>query len=116
MRKTIKANFINGSLVPLEPCDINDGDEVLVQVHVPTPNGAASKPGIRQSDIVDKPAEANDQSSEDEPSNPKGHPVLEIVKRAKENLRDFEQPDELPTDAAKNYKHYMYGWPKESER
>ena len=116
MRKTIKANFINGSLVPQEPCDLNDGDEVLVQVHVPMPNGAASKPSIQQPDTADKPAEAPGQASENDGSNPKDHPILEIVKRAKENLRDFEQPDELPTDAAKNYKHYMYGWPKESER
>lgn len=115
MRKTIKANFINGSLVPMEPCDLNDGDEVLVQVHVPMPNGAASTPAIQQSDIVNEPAEANDQSSEDEPSSPKGHPVLEIVKRAKANMPKYLQPEDVPTDAAKNYKHYLYGWPKESD-
>ena len=24
--------------------------------------------------------------------------------------------DGLPTDGARNYKHYLYGWPKETER
>ncbi len=115
MRKTIKANFINGSLVPLEPCDLNDGDEVLVQVQVPMSNGAASKPGIRQSDSTDTSAEMDAQSGANEPSGAKGHPILARVEAIKENLRDFEQPDEMPADAAKNYKHYLYGWPKESE-
>ena len=114
MRKTIKANFINGSLVPLEPCDFNDGDEVLVQVHVA--NGVTANPDIEEPGVVDKLAETDAQSSEDELSDSEGHPILEIVKRVKENLRHLEQPDDLPTDAAKNYKHYMYGWPKESDR
>ena len=114
MRKTIKANFINGTLVPLEPCDLNDGDEVLVQVHVA--NGTTAKPGIDQPDVTDKSAEAPGQAGEDEPSAPKGHSILARVEAIKENLRHLEQPDEMPADAAKNYKHYMYGWPKESER
>ena len=113
MRKIIKANFINGALVPLEPCDLNDGDEVLVQVRVA--NGTAAEPRIGQPDTVDEPAEAHDQSGEDEPSTPKGHSILARVEAIKANLRDFEQPDEMPADAAKNYKHYMYGWPKENE-
>ena len=113
MRKTIKASFINGNLVPLEPCDLNDGDEVLVQVHVA--NGATPKPSIEQPDSVNKSVEPNGKPSENEPSSPKGHSVLEIVARAKANLSHLEQPDEMPTDAAKNYRHYMYGWPKKSD-
>ena len=52
--------------------------------------------------------------SENEPYS--SHPILARVEAIKASLRDFEQPDEMPADAAKNYKHYMYGWPKESER
>ena len=114
MRKTIRANFINGNLVPLEPCALNDGDEVLVQVQVA--NGASATPGIEQSDIVDKSVEANVQPDGDEPSSSKVHPVLEIIERVKANMPEHLQPEDVPTDAAKNYKHYMYGWPKESER
>ena len=116
MRKKIKANLINGNLVPLEPCDLNDGDEVLVQVHVPLPNGAASKPSIQRPDTSDEPAEADGQPSEDEPSTPKGHPILAMVERVKANMPKHLQPEDVPTDAAKNYKHYLYGWAKESDR
>ena len=115
MRKTIKASFINGNLVPLEPCDLNDGDEVLVQVHVA--NGTTPNPSAEQPDIVDKSAKVNAQpNNNNEHSTSKGHPILARVEAIKANLRDFEQPDEMPADAAKNYKHYLYGWPKESDR
>ena len=114
MRKTIKASLINGNLVPLEPCDLNDGDEVLVQVHVA--NGATPKPSTEQPDSVNKSIEPNGKPGENEPSSPKGHSILARVEAIKANLRDFEQPDEMPADAAKNYKHYMYGGPKESDR
>jgi len=113
MRKTIKANFINGSLVPLEPCDLNDGDEVLVQVHVA--NGATSEPRIGQPDSANKSVEMDSQPSEDEPSTLRGHPVLEMIERIKANMPEDLQPEDVPTDAAKNYKHYLYGWPKESD-
>ena len=70
MRKTIKASLINGNLVPLEPCDLNDGDEVLVQVHVA--NGATPKPSAEHPESVNKPVEPNGKPSENEPSSPKG--------------------------------------------
>ena len=113
MKKTIKASLINGNLVPLEPCDLNDGDEVLVQVHVA--NGATPKPSVEQPDSVNKSVEPSGNPSENEPSSSKGHPVLEIVERAKANIPKHLQPEDVPTDAAKNYKHYLYGWPKESD-
>ena len=108
MRKTIKANFINGNLVPLEPCDLNDGDEVLVQVHVA--NGVPA-----ELESVDKPAETDVQFNDIEPSAPKGHPILAMIERVKTDMPEPLQPEDVPTDAAKNYKHYLYGWPKESD-
>ena len=113
MRKTIKANFINGNLVPLEPCDLNDGDEVLVQVHVA--NGVTANPDIEEPGIVDKSAETDVQSSETETSSPEGHPILAMIERVKANMPEHLQPEDVPTDAAKNYKHYLYGWPKETD-
>ena len=56
------------------------------------------------------------QPNENEHSTSKGHPILEIVERAKANMPKHLQPEDVPTDAAKNYRHYMYGWPKESDR
>ena len=113
MRKTIKANFINGNLVPLEPCDLNDGDEVLVQVHVS--KGKIAKPSIERPEIEDTPTETDDQSNDNEPSVPKGHPIMAMIERVKADMPQHLQPEDVPTDAAKNYKHYLYGWPKESD-
>lgn len=113
MRKTIKANFINGNLVPLEPCDLNDGDEVLVQVHVA--NGVPANPDIEQPGIVDNSIEKDVQSSEDELSDSEGHPILAMIERVKANMPEHLQPEDVPTDAAKNYKHYLYGWSKETD-
>ena len=113
VRKTIKANFINGTLVPLEPCDLNDGDEVLVQVHVA--NGTTAKPGIEQPENMDTPAETEVHSTKDEPSTSEDHPILAMIEHAKANIPEHLIPEDVPTDAAKNYKHYLYGWPKESD-
>lgn len=52
---------------------------------------------------------------ENEPSGSDGHPILEIVRRVKANMPEHLQPADVPTDAAKNYKHYLYGWPKETD-
>ena len=113
MRKTIEANFIDGYLVPLEPCDLNDGDEVLVQVHVA--NGTTAKPSIERPEIEDTPTETDGQFNDIEPSAPKGHPILAMIERVKTDMPEHLQPEYVPTDAAKNYKHYLYGWPKESD-
>ena len=70
---------------------------------------------IEPPDMADKSVKLNGQSNENESSCAKGHPVLGIVERARANMPEHLQPDDVPTDAAKNYKHYMYGWPKERD-
>ena len=77
--------------------------------------GLPAEPRIEQPDSVDKPAEMDGQSSKYEPSAPKDHPILEMIERVKANMPEDLQPEDVPTDAAKNYKHYLYGWPKESD-
>ena len=39
MLKTVKAKFTNGAIVPLEPLDIEEGEEVLVTLEE-EPNGS----------------------------------------------------------------------------
>ena len=48
---------------------------------------------------------------EDPQSGPTGESLLEMFDRIRETVPD-EAWDNLPTDGAKNYKHYLYGWPK----
>ena len=41
-----------------------------------------------------------------------GEALLEIFRRIRESTPS-DAFDELPADGSRNYKHYLYGWPKE---
>ncbi len=43
MLRTIRAKFTGGALVPLEPVDIAEGDELLVTLQESTPNSVAAE-------------------------------------------------------------------------
>ena len=90
MITSVKARYENGVLTPLEPLDLEEGAEVVVTV-VGDPGGA----------------------SEDTPAPKQG--LAGIVERVLEMQKDIppEAWDDLPTDLAKNKKHYLYGHPKE---
>ena len=87
MIANVKARYANGVLTPLEPLDLQEGAEVTVSV-TPQENGEL-----------------------------KEGPLLRILRKAQE--RQAELPpdtwDGLPTDLAKNKKHYLYGHPKEDD-
>ena len=40
------------------------------------------------------------------------HSVLRMIRRIHESVPDSAW-DNVPTDGARNYKHYLYGWPKD---
>ena len=92
MNANVKARFSNGVLTPLEPLDLEDGDEVMVTVE-----GAATG------------------ESEERPEPKRG--LAAIVERVKERQKDIptEEWADIPTDLAKNHKHYLYGHPKEED-
>ena len=49
MLKTIRARFTGGAIIPLEPVDIAEGDEVLVTLQESTPNSVeAEDAGLAQ--------------------------------------------------------------------
>ena len=88
----VKARYANGVLTPMEPLDLEEGAEVTVSVEG-VPAGA----------------------SKDTPTPKRGlAAIVEMV----DGLRESYPPDlwdGLPTDLAKNKKHYIYGHPKEAE-
>ena len=90
MMASVKARYANGVLTPLEPLDLEDGAEVTVSIaddRVATvENTAVAKRGLAA--IAERVAEIHK-------SMPPG------------------AWDDLPTDLAKNKKHYLYGHPKE---
>ena len=92
MIANVKARYANGVLTPLEPLDLEEGAEVMVSVEG-APVGA----------------------SEETPAPKRG--LAGIVERVLEMQRDIppEAWDDLPTDLAKNKKHYLYGHPKEED-
>ena len=83
----VRARYENGVLMPLEPLDLEEGAEVEVSV------------------------------TSQETGEQKEGPLLRILRKVQE--RQAELPpdawDDLPTDLAKNKKHYLYGHPKEEE-
>jgi predicted DNA-binding antitoxin AbrB/MazE fold protein len=78
----VKARFSNGTLVPLEPLDLEEGKEVVVSIE----------------DVGAPDAEA--------PS------LLEMIDELHGSV-----PQNVwgngPSDGAKNYKHYLYGRPRD---
>ena len=92
MITNVKARFMNGALVPLEPLDLEEGREVTVSVE-----------GART-------------GASEETTGPK-RGLAGIVERVLEMQKDIppEAWDDLPTDLAKNKKHYLYGHPKEED-
>ena len=87
---TIRARYEKGVLTPLEPLDLEEGKEVVVSVQdAPTPGG-----------------EDRAKVSEDT-----GESLLEMFDRLRKSVPP-EAWEGLPSDGAKNYKHYLYGHPK----
>ena len=83
MALRLTAEYINGSLKPLEPLDLKEGTVVTLYI------------------------EEQDQSKQHES-------VLEMTDRLLQSA-PADAWDNTPADGAKNYRHYLYGHPKEEE-
>ena len=82
MALRLTAEYINGSLKPLEPLDLKEGTVVTLYIE---------EQGQRQV-----------------------HSALATADRIRQSA-PADIWDNLPTDGAKNYRHYLYGHPKEEE-
>ena len=92
MTTNIKAKYTSGALVPLVPFDLEEGREVSVSVEA-----------------------ASAEASHNTPEPKRG--LAGIAERVLE-MQQYIPPEawnDLPTDLAKNKKHYLYGYPKETE-
>lgn len=92
MITNVKAKYSNGALVPMEPLDLEEGDEVMVSVEDPPTRMSEETPVLKRG-------------------------LVGVVERVLEMQKEIpaEAWDDLPTDLAKNKKHYLYGHPKEEE-
>ena len=84
MTASVKARYANGVLTPLEPLDLEEGDEVTVLIEGAAPSGGGLAAIARK--------------------------VRELHKSTPSDARD-----DLPTDLAKNKKHYLYGHPRDED-
>ena len=87
-----KARYANGVLTPLEPLDLDEGKEVMLSIE-DTETPVQDAPSIRQ-----RPGAAIHRG---------------IVRGDSRSSVPPDAWDDLPTDLAKNKKHYLYGHPKE---
>ena len=92
---TVRARYERGVLTPLEPLELEEGKEVMVSVEdVHSPDVKPTAPSV-----------ANTQRSGGLAG------IVEMVDKMRESYPS-DLWDGMPSDAAKNYKHYLYGHPK----
>ena len=114
MVQTVQATYRDGVLKPSESLDLEDGDVVTVSISVEenAEDGEASElasvGGNGEVDDADRHSESQIGSEEAE------HSVLRMIRQIHESMPDSAW-DNVPTDGARNYKHYLYGWPKDRE-
>jgi predicted DNA-binding antitoxin AbrB/MazE fold protein len=100
MVSNVKARFSNGTLMPLEPLELEEGTEVTLHI-VKVASANATPPAPRQTEEEHAPDSGT-------------HPVIAMIDRLRAEIPELDQ-ETAPTDGAKNYKHYLYGHPKENE-
>ncbi len=112
MVQSVKATYENGVLKPSESIDLEDGDVVTLSISVE--RGASDGEAI-ESVSVDGNGEIDDPNRRGESqvvSEEAEHSVLRMIRRIHESTPESAW-DNVPTDGARNYKHYLYGWPKD---
>ena len=100
MNMKVKAKYAKGVLTPALPLDIEEGAEVTLSVEV--------NPELSQKDSAKKTEQHPDYNSD-----PRDFQdiILEIASKIpKEELAN------IPSDLSENLDHYLYGFPKKSER
>ncbi|MXY22792.1 MAG: DUF104 domain-containing protein [Dehalococcoidia bacterium] len=97
----VKARFSNGALKPLEPLELEEGAEVTLRIIEVVSAEMASPTSLK---------------TEKAPTSNSGtHPVIAMIDRLRAEFPNLADDDCLPPDGAKNYKHYLYGHPKEND-
>ncbi len=76
--------------------------------------GHGSAAAFEEEHNLELPQDIADMTSIDEAPQAAftGESILEIFRKSRESFPDAAY-DDLPSDGSKNYKHYLYGWPKE---
>ena len=118
MTNTFKARYANGALTPLEPLDLAEGAEVTVSI-AGEPAAGGSPVGVAETSATydARPPDMAAGSIKEEPAAGEqgAAAVLKLIDELHAAVPDQGLSDR-PTDMAENYKHYLYGWPRDRER
>ena len=105
MVRSVKATYRDGVLKPSESLDLEDGESVVVTVSGRRVVGEELAARNVQVPIGDRGNDSPSSSDNGE------HPLLRRVRKIRESVPASAWDDVL-SDGAKNYKHYLYGHPK----
>ena len=118
MTSTFKARYANGALTPLEPLDLAEGAEVTVSI-ASEPETGGSPVGVAETSATydARPPNMGAESMMERPAAGErgAAAVLKLIDELHAAVPDQGLSDR-PTDRAENYKHYLYGWPKDGDR
>lgn len=105
MIASVKARYENGVLTPLEPLDLEEGKEVTLSI---------SEPDTLNRQATERDGPGDEEATCDGHEESVGVRLLKMAEKLRESIPP-EAWDSLPADGAKNYKHYLYGSPKEKD-
>ncbi len=110
MVQSVKATYRDGVLEPLESLDLVDGDVVTLSISVE--GGAKEGEVIESASVGNGVVDGVDSETESQTGPDNGeHPLLQRLRKIRESV-PASAWDGVPTDGARNYKHYLYGHPK----
>ena len=110
MVQSVKATYRDGVFEPSESLDLEDGDVVMLSISV---EGDAEGGGVTESEPVGNgEVDGAEELEVDVVSEEAEHSVLRMIREIHESTPESAW-DNVPNDGARNYKHYLYGWPKD---
>ena len=112
MVQTVRATYRDGVLRPSESLDLEDGDVVTLSISV---EGSAEDGDATESVSVGGNRADDGADVESASEKPTDFQALhEMIRRIRESV-PASAWDNVPSDGARNKKHYLYGHPKEDE-
>ena len=98
----VRAKFSDGHIVPLERLDIDEGAELSVEIDVQSRSSDQER--------MENPTLAD--GGREGPYDTEVPTINDMFDDIRKSLSHIPR-EHGPTDGAKNYKHYLYGHPKE---
>ena len=107
MKLKVKAKYANGVLTPAFPLDIEEGAEVTLSVEV--------NPELPKKDSAETTEQRPDDGITDYDYNSDPRDFQDIILEIASKIPKEELAN-IPSDLSENLDHYLYGFPKKSER